>query len=216
MSKLHNLTPQILNSKCFRAAGAVAVIVASTMVAGFDALPNEKSFAPVCSAPIKFRIGAVDPRFGLSRVDVQAAIQQAGDLWGTAVHRSLIEYDPKAELAVNLVYDEEQEAAKTYGKGLTDHGAPGIKLSAGHYAEEDGTKRIDIFQFKDRHDLSLVLAHELGHAMGVEHNLNSQSIMKPFIVTRALALSPDDLGGLKAVSAPGRCEEASLRSNRVL
>ena len=211
MSKLHNLTPQILNSKCFRAAGAVAVIVVSTMVAGFDALPNEKSFAPVCNAPIKLRIGAVDPRFGLSPADVQSAIQQAGDLWGTAVHRRLFAYDPNAELAVNLVYDEQREATKTYVKGLTDSGAPGIALSAGHYAEEDGTKRIDIFQFKDRKDLSLVLAHELGHALGVEHNLNSRSIMKPLIVTKEIALSADDLAGLEAVSGPGRCEEASLR-----
>jgi len=212
MSKLHNLTPRILNAKCFRAAGAVAVVAVSTMVAGFDALPDGKSFAPVCNAPIKVRIGTVDPRFGLSPVDVRSALQQAGDLWGTAVHRRLFEYDPNAELAVNLVYDEQQAATKT----LTAGGAPGIALSAGHYAEEDGKKRIDIFQFKDGKDLSLVMAHELGHALGVEHNLNSRSIMKPLIVTREIALSPDDLAGLQAVYGPGRCGEASQGFKRVL
>jgi hypothetical protein len=95
---------------CRHAAATFAVIAASTLVAGFDAPPR----AAVCDAPIKLRVGTIDPRFGVSPADLQSAIQQAGDLWGAAAHRRLFAYDPKADLAVNLVYDERLEKTQQY------------------------------------------------------------------------------------------------------
>ena len=80
------------------------------LVAGFDAMPYDKSLPTACRAPIKLRIGALDPRFELLPAELQSAIQQAGDLWGSAVHRRLFEYDPNAGLPINLVYDERQQA----------------------------------------------------------------------------------------------------------
>ncbi len=38
-------------------------------------------------------------------------------------------------------------------------------------------KRIDIFTFNDKDHLKLVLMHEIGHAFGSEHALNTSSIM---------------------------------------
>ena len=283
------------NFRYARAAATVAVFAVSTLVAA--AAPGAQSPPAACTAPIKLRVGALDPRFGVSPAELQSAIRQAGDLWGAAAHRPLFVYDPSAELAVNLVYDERQERTQQYVeaqqniraitqkatliandlkplqavlkdakqsyssqiasfervkdiqilggagkavkdrmaslqkqkqeldrlnaeinayiekydaliessnaelKALSEGGITGIELIAGHYADEDGTKRIDVFEFKDRTDLLLVLTHELGHALGIEHSRNPQSIMAPLIVTKELALGPDDVTELKAACA---------------
>lgn len=272
-----------------------AVMFMISMLAAFPALPDEPP--AICDAPIRLRIEVIDPGFGVSQADVKSAIEQAANLWSAAAHRPLFAYDPKGDVAVNLIYDERQETAKRYVeaqghiqaiaqkatlilnalkplqaalkeseqsyssqlaafdrvkdiqalggagtavnarmadlqkkkleldrlnaqinaqieqydalvesanaelKALSDSGKTGIELTAGHYAEEDGTRRIDIFEFRDRTDLLLVLAHEMGHALGLNHNKNPQSVMAPLIVTKEVALSPNDVADLKALSS---------------
>lgn len=62
-------------------------------------------------APLTYRIGTVDPRFGLSPAEFAADVERAASLWRRAAGREVFRQDPRGAVEVNLVYDERQEAA---------------------------------------------------------------------------------------------------------
>lgn len=64
-------------------------------------------------------------------------------------------------------------------------------------------KSIDIYQFEDRNQLVLVLAHELGHALGIDHVANPTSLMYHFMAEQSdmLKLSNEDMVALKTACA---------------
>ncbi|MFY7881256.1 MAG: matrixin family metalloprotease [Fimbriimonas sp.] len=55
--------------------------------------------------PLKWRMGAVDPRFGLDASEVKQAVEQAIRLWESAAGKRLFVYDRSSGFPVNLVYD---------------------------------------------------------------------------------------------------------------
>lgn len=61
-----------------------------------------------CEEPIQYKIGTIDPRFGVSEAQFQNDIAQASGIWGHALNKTLFEYNPKAHLTVSLVYDTRQ------------------------------------------------------------------------------------------------------------
>lgn len=64
-------------------------------------------FSP-CDTPLTYKIGSVDPRFGLTQEVIQKDISQAGEIWSKAYGKNLFELNSKGELTVNFVYDERQ------------------------------------------------------------------------------------------------------------
>ncbi len=64
-----------------------------------------------CDAPVTYRIGTIDPRFGLSQAQVLTLLQNAAGKWNTAAGKTVLAYDPShGVVVVNFVYDYRQNA----------------------------------------------------------------------------------------------------------
>jgi len=266
-----------------------------------------------CATPVKYRIGKLDPRFGITRQDFQRQVEEAGKAWETAAGQTLFEYDARGALEVDLVYDGRQEMtqrlsvaragireklkqadlikdtllplqnrfdaldesysaqlnafkqqqdkynaavgqsnasggaveaeiqrfnhereglkkqadvleerkkelnrltedinalvdrhntllrrANAEANALSTSGAFGLEFEEGRYIRQAGEQRIQIYQYEGEEALRIILAHELGHALGIRHNANPSSVMSPLIHTDRLTLTADDLDGLAA------------------
>ncbi len=265
-----------------------------------------------CAAPITYKIGELDPRFGVSEAQFIDDINQASNMWGKAVGKKLFTYDSKGSLTINLIYDTRQKTTQEESKlksnidqtnqtadstkqeylsakqkyiaadtaytadlaefnrlqeaytakvaywnnkggappdefaalkdeknsllqkkniletsrqelnqlahdsnsladsynSLADKvnktvqkfnndGLAGTQFEEGVYISDSRGKRIDIYQFDNKITFIRVLAHELGHALGLAHNNDQRSIMNPVNEGSDLSVSLQDLGALK-------------------
>lgn len=75
----------------------------------------------------------------------------------------------------------------------------------GLYVVEGGLRRIDIYKHTSRPQLVRLLAHEMGHALGIEHVKGGESLMSPLNRGSSVALFPDDRAALdRACASPLR------------
>ena len=63
----------------------------------------------VCDVPITYKIGLVDPRFGVTTEKFLSKINTASQVWKATVGKNLFEYNSKGDLTINFVFDERQE-----------------------------------------------------------------------------------------------------------
>ena len=115
----------------------------------------------------------------------QAELQKEAErlnAWAKEVNQSTNDYNEQIK-SLNLAVD-------------TFNGVLQGKPEEGLY---DGNKQtIDIYFSDNNNELIHTLAHELGHALGIEHNINENSIMYTYS-TESVTLSPVDTAALLVV-----------------
>ncbi len=106
---------------------------------------------------------------------------------------------------INLISEQGNKIVARYNDGVATYNdtfGQSREFTQGTYSSEG---RIDIYTFVDKTELRLVLAHELGHALGIDHVTGSTSLMYFLISDQPaeLTLSETDLEVFASVCGEG-------------
>jgi chromosome segregation ATPase len=74
----------------------------------------------------------------------------------------------------------------------------GKEFNEGLYEKRNNRETITIFHFNNHDRLVRVLAHELGHALGLEHNDNPKALMYRLNQSETLELAPEEIAALQS------------------
>jgi len=64
-----------------------------------------------CEEPLTYRLGRIDERFGITRMEFSIAVRKAAAVWGKPLARELFREDPQGAIEINLIYDYRQETS---------------------------------------------------------------------------------------------------------
>jgi predicted Zn-dependent protease len=73
----------------------------------------------------------------------------------------------------------------------------GDEFCEGNYLSKGGKQTITIYKYDSSNRLVRVIAHEFGHALGLNHNDNTEAIMYRLIQSDSTRLTPADVTALK-------------------
>ncbi len=69
--------------------------------------------ADICPAPIKYKIGEIDEKFGITDDELKTILFKSESAWEDVINRELFVYDDSSDFTVNLIFDERQQLAHT-------------------------------------------------------------------------------------------------------
>ena len=102
---------------------------------------------------------------------------------------------------INSIVVVINEIASNNNLDLVDHQNIGSTLGRefceGVYEYKNGKRSITIYQYDTEYRLVRVLAHEFGHALGLNHSKSGDAVMYHLIQSDSLELAADDIAALK-------------------
>jgi hypothetical protein len=100
---------------------------------------------------------------------------------------------------VNSLVDRYNSLVHTANVGVRKiNQIAGKEFEQGEYVSDSKGQRINVYEFDGKAKLIRLLAHEMGHALGMDHNSNPQSIMYYLNNGTSLEPSAEDIAALKA------------------
>jgi len=141
--------------------------------------------------------GAPKSEYDRLQKERENLISEAGNLKTTEAE--LRDMAGEVDALVNAVNRIAKDLNLSVEKYNTIGEARGESFEEGVYHENGNTRTIDIFEWSDRTKLVRTLAHEFGHALGIDHLLDPEAVMYEFNQGKDESLTDADLSALKAV-----------------
>ncbi|OGI22236.1 MAG: hypothetical protein A2808_02510 [Candidatus Moranbacteria bacterium RIFCSPHIGHO2_01_FULL_55_24] len=117
---------------------------------------------------------------------------------------------------INVLVEQLNKLARAEGKvvetfnntleAYQERYGPAEEFDQGEYQG----RQINVYQFRDRDELRLVLAHEFGHALGLDHVENPESLM--YYLMQAQTVTPVTLTPEDRAAFDGYCRATSVLS----
>ena len=112
----------------------------------------------------------------------------------------------KSRLEVNALAEKANQLSKRVNEMADEvnanvdvvNASAGREFKQGRYVRDQSGQRIEVFEFLGTVDLVHLLAHEMGHALDLQHNEQPQSIMYGSNTTQTLRPTAEDLAPLRA------------------